>query len=46
MKFRLIEVLFPGAGHSAEVDSVIPFTVAVIVIVAPSWQPLIAPNVP
>ena len=46
MKLMLIEVVFPAAGQSVEADFVTPFTVAVSVIVAPCWHPLIAPNVP
>ena len=42
----VIEVLAPGAGQRPEADFVTPFTVAVIVIVAPGWHPLTAPNEP
>jgi hypothetical protein len=45
VKLMLIDVLFPTAGQSAEPDFVTPFTVAVSVMVAPCWQPLIAPKV-
>ena len=45
-KLMLIEMLPPGAGHEPAADFVNPFTVAVIVMVAPEEHPVIAPNVP
>ena len=45
-KNRSITALLPKAGHRPDPDSVAPPTVAVIVIMEPSWQPLIAPNSP
>jgi hypothetical protein len=46
VKMRSIDVVFPYPGQIPEADFARPFTVAVIVIVEPGWQPLIAPNVP
>lgn len=46
VKLIRIEEMFPAPGHGPDADFVTPFTVAVIVIIAPGWHPLIAPNVP